>query len=85
MSGTAEVVEALSVMARWMIHSGFERLVEDGHENLPDIGAYDYELVEKLAESMLPADPSMGAYERALNVLEARAEAATDAWPEDPT
>jgi hypothetical protein len=79
-----DVVEAINVMARWMLRSGFERLAEDGHENLPDVGAYDYETIEKIAESMLPADASIGEYEAALAVLEARAEAATDAWPDPP-
>ena len=67
-----EVVMALLVMARWMLHNAYEAWTEQGWEQMPDIGEFDYERVVEYAEQMLPKDVTLVEFEEAFKVLEAR-------------
>ena len=67
------VEQAIEVVAQQAIQEAVRYWLEDGWENMPDIGQYDYERVAKRAKAMCP-DAKLGDFDTALTVLEARAE-----------
>ena len=66
----------INVMARWAIRNAYEAWAEQGHENTPDIGLYDYERMCEAAEKMLPPDVTMDEFTEAFDVLVARVDTA---------
>lgn len=64
--------EAIAAMARWAIWAAYEAWAEQGHENLPDIGAHDFDAVCAKIEEILPSATTMPDYTTALDTLVAR-------------
>lgn len=64
----------LHVLACWMIRQAYEAWLEDGHERCPEIGLYDFERITAHAETLLPADVTLGEFTAAYVWFEGRAD-----------
>lgn len=65
--------KAIDAVARWSLHSAYERWVEEGWESLPDIGELDYERVVRRMKALLPTDVTAETHNEAYDVLTERA------------
>ena len=68
------LVDALGIVARNALNHAYDDWVEDGWEQIPDIGEVDFQRVVGAMTMLVPVRPSIPEYDAAMKFLEDRAE-----------
>ena len=70
----SEPTKEIDIAARWMLHYAYKAWGEHAWEfSFPDIGMHDFDRICTRMEELLPESPDTAEYDKAYEVLKARA------------
>ena len=70
--------DAIDTLARYSLWAAYERWVESGWEQIPEVGMHDFDRIVERMAALLPKDAPVAEYETAYELLENRVNGGSD-------